>query len=376
VAAEAPPSAPVKVHIRDLTIDPAIQIRKANREQAILRYMDAIDVLPPVEAIRTPEGKLILYDGFQRTAAHQRLGLDDIRVLIEDGTREEALERAIVANLRHGEPLDQDERDEAIRRLHQLHPQAGSRLIATKMMHSVSASTVERLLDADEVRQAVPFKWLTHISHGALADISAAPKANWSALACAYDQNKWTRPQLQQAVKEVGDESVPAAHRQALLDGTAQPGDHLRTEKAEEEKTEQPAAPGAVGQLTVVSEQAEEEPEEEPEEDEYVGDEPGYDPVGTDVGERLIAVSPFVVIPVRIPSGRPRQRGNRTYQRERVTVQRTIPISVTDEVLDGHGNPNDMESAGWAMLCREVYRQLWRSRPAIWPPDGPGWGET
>lgn len=365
--------------ITDLVVDPGIQIRKSNTEATIQRYAEIVDALPPVEAVETPDGRFILYEGFQRTAAHLRAGRTHIRVQVRPGTRELALELAAIANLRHGQPLEPDERDEAVRRLHQLHPDLNARALAERMLHAVSYTSVQRLMDADEVRRAVMFRWTNLLSHAALSDIHGAPREAWAPLVRAYDANRWSRAQLQQVIAELADDATPQGHKEGLLRGTAQPGDHLRAKAVPKGTTSSPpapfGAPSGTGSVLDSPDYEADYADQDWDEDEYVGDEPGYDPVGSDVGERLVAVSPLVIVPVRIPSDRPRQRGNRTYRRERMTVQRTFSISVSDDVLDGWGDPNDPDTKGWALLCREVYRQLWKGRPAMWPPTGADWGE-
>lgn len=373
MAAAANPTRTELVPIDSLVIDATIQIRKANDEATIERYREVLDQLPPVEVMETPDG-LILYDGFQRTAAHQRAGRDHVPANIETGSREEALERAAVANLLHGKPLETAERDEAVRRLHQLHPQASLRELSECLHHSVSHVTISKLLDADEVRGAVMFKWAQLLSHSALAEIHNAPREHWAALTRAYDRHRWTLAQLHQAVQDVSDESLPTAYRAALVRGEAQPGDHriipINPVQEQTRRVKEEYASFAADLGTSLSD----EQVDFDEEDEYIGDPPGYDPVGR-TEERLVSVTPFVVVPVRVASGKPRMRGNRQYTRERVTVQQTIEISVSDDVLEGFGDPSDPTTKGWAMLCREVYRQMWRQRPQVWPPADETWGE-
>src|SRR5207245_217529 len=142
----------MKLAIKDIIVDPTIQIRRANHEATIQRYEESFEKLPPVDVFKTPDG-LLLADGFHRVAAAQRLKLREISADIHKGTREDALEFAGVANTKNGDPFTPEERDEGIRRLRQLHPDWTNVRIAQAM--SVSEDTVRHVVQADLVARAV-----------------------------------------------------------------------------------------------------------------------------------------------------------------------------------------------------------------------------
>ena len=106
----------MKVKISDLTLADDVNIRDGLREEAVERYMEILDDLPPVEAWKS-DGESLLSDGWHRIAAATRLGRDEIEADIHEGGRTEAIVAAIVANTKHGIPLSTKERNRGIVRL-------------------------------------------------------------------------------------------------------------------------------------------------------------------------------------------------------------------------------------------------------------------
>ena len=136
----------VRLAIKNIRRDPWVQVRlSGNDQETVQGYMEAFDHLPPVEVIKTPDGYL-LADGFHRIAAAVLLGHDKIEANVRKGTDDDALELAALANLRHGQPLTREDRNDAIRRLHQAHPDWSQRQIAAKA--GVSQKTVRNILAA------------------------------------------------------------------------------------------------------------------------------------------------------------------------------------------------------------------------------------
>src|SRR4051812_47561116 len=103
----------MKIKLADLVVDPSIDIRAHLDEATIARYEESFDELPPVVAFRTSDG-LLLADGFHRVSAAERLGRASIDAEVKKGSRNDALEHAAIANVRHGQPLSTDERREAV----------------------------------------------------------------------------------------------------------------------------------------------------------------------------------------------------------------------------------------------------------------------
>jgi hypothetical protein len=78
------------------------------------------------------------------------------------------------------------------------------------------------------------------------------------------------------------------------------------------------------------------------------------DPVGTDVGERLRPVRVNVSLEYRVESGRPRHRGDRTYQREEVKVERSVRLNFSSAVLDPGSGPAAIATG----VAQQLYRRL------------------
>jgi len=209
----------LKIKLADLEIDPTVQIRRSNHEPTIRRYQESFEKLPPIDVFKTPEG-LLLADGFHRTAAAQRLGLDTIEATVHHGSRADALEFAVVANTKNADPLTPEERDDGIRRLKQLHPDWAMRRLAEAM--SVSQRAVQRVFDTDKVKRAVvgPRERVTDVH---FAEVSGAQEEHWESLVKAADERGWTRDATRLAVKNLKDDNIPTKHKRDLLAGDADP---------------------------------------------------------------------------------------------------------------------------------------------------------
>lgn len=208
-----------QIALKEIVVDSTVQIRHGNHEPTIRRYEESFEKLPPVDVFRTPEGNL-LADGFHRVAAATRLGHKHIDANVHRGTREDALEFAVIANTKNADPLSPTERDEGIRRLKQLHPGWATRQIAEAM--SVSSSTVQQVFRADDVKRevVVPVKHVTSDHYRAVA---AAPKEQWEPLVKAADKRGWSKDTTALAVRNLKDTRLPSEHKQKILAGKADP---------------------------------------------------------------------------------------------------------------------------------------------------------
>lgn len=207
-----------KLTIREIKIDPTVQIRRGNREDTVRRYMEAFEQLPPVTVFKTPEG-LLLADGFHRVAAAERLGLRAIEAEIRKGTREDALEFAVVGNIKNADPLNEEERDAGIRRLKQLHDDWSQQKIAKVM--SVSQATVSHVLKVAEVGREVMTRH--SLNHTILREIGKAPKEKWQPLAEAAAERGWSSDMTALARQNLEDRRIPEEHKKKLLAGKADP---------------------------------------------------------------------------------------------------------------------------------------------------------
>ncbi len=101
-----------------------------------------LDELPPVEVFDV-KGKLYLVDGFHRHAAARKARRSTLRALVREGTREEAIERALTANTASSLSLTRRERWRAVVRLKRLRPKSSNRRIAREV--GVSEGTVRNV---------------------------------------------------------------------------------------------------------------------------------------------------------------------------------------------------------------------------------------
>jgi ParB-like chromosome segregation protein Spo0J len=118
-AADATPQAPpttTTLRLDQLVHDRRVQVREVLDDETVERYSEATD-LPPVAVVDVPQLGYLLTDGWHRVAAAAERGDDTIEATVTEGTLEQAIEAACLANVRHGLPLTTEERNEAIVRL-------------------------------------------------------------------------------------------------------------------------------------------------------------------------------------------------------------------------------------------------------------------
>ena len=131
----------MRLAIGNIIIDKELNVRNQLYNDTIDGYMDCFDQLPPVVVFATDEGNL-LADGFHRIKAAKKLGLTEIEADVKQGTRKDAEEYAVLANLKHGKPLTRKERQKAIKRMLILHPERANNWIAEEL--GVSDMTVKK----------------------------------------------------------------------------------------------------------------------------------------------------------------------------------------------------------------------------------------
>lgn len=131
----------MELKLNDITIDENLNVRDSLEEDTIEQYIDIFDQLPPVVVFNTDDGYL-LADGFHRCEAAKRLGRENIKAEIREGTRQAAEEYAALANLQHGKPLTRAERRKAVERMLMLYPERSASWIAEDT--GVSDKTVRK----------------------------------------------------------------------------------------------------------------------------------------------------------------------------------------------------------------------------------------
>ena len=128
-----------RVNISDLRLDSSIWPRNALDEEAIERYRDCLNELPP---IRVDRKTMSVLDGRHRVEAHRREDKETIPVDYEDCPPHLFLARAYALNARHGLPVSNTRRDEIILSLHE--KGMTQQQIATEM--GCAIGTVNRVL--------------------------------------------------------------------------------------------------------------------------------------------------------------------------------------------------------------------------------------
>lgn len=208
----------MRIAIRDLIIDPSVDIRERIDEAVVQEYMEVFERLPQVVVFETPEG-FLLSDGFHRTSAAQRLGHTDIEAEVKKGTRNDALEYAAYANAVTGLKLTPEERRVGIRRLFTFHNDWPHQRIADLM--GCSRHSVDDVVRNLQVYREAPSASLITDSH--VREISRAPAQQWEPLAKVAAEKEWTTEEVREVVRNIADPELPAEHKQALLRGETEP---------------------------------------------------------------------------------------------------------------------------------------------------------
>ncbi|GAI60774.1 unnamed protein product, partial [marine sediment metagenome] len=100
-----------RVNISDLKLDNSIWPRSSLDEEAIERYRDCLEDLPPIVVDKET---MTVLDGWHRVEAHRREGVETISVKYDGCPPHLFLARAYALNARHGLPVDNEVRDQII----------------------------------------------------------------------------------------------------------------------------------------------------------------------------------------------------------------------------------------------------------------------
>ncbi|MFN2489885.1 MAG: ParB/RepB/Spo0J family partition protein [Actinomycetota bacterium] len=202
-----------------LIIDPSVDIRSAQDFDAIARYAETVEHLPPVTVFATPEG-LLLAGGFHRVEAARRADRNEIEAEVREGTREDAMAFAALDNATHGVPLTKEERNTAIRRLKSL----GWKQDAIASRFGLSKSRVSHIL-RDELRNATSedevVKVLSEQEYEAKVEdgrrlIQGLDEARWkmAEVTAAIDAEAWNEARVELESVEGQDKTYRATIHQ------------------------------------------------------------------------------------------------------------------------------------------------------------------
>jgi len=114
--------------------------REGLDEEHVGALVEVVDELPPV---LVEERAKTVVDGAHRLEAHRRAGRSHIGVVFFSGSEAEAMAVAVQANVRHGKPLSQLERQAAAVELMRRSPERSDRWVAD--VCGLSATTIGRL---------------------------------------------------------------------------------------------------------------------------------------------------------------------------------------------------------------------------------------
>lgn len=108
------------VKLADIRRDAALQFRVKMDKDAIAEWAAARKagaIFPPIDLVRDSDGALWLWDGFHRTEAGVQAGDVEIIANVIEGTRRDAVLKAIGANKAHGIRRSNEDKNKAVRAL-------------------------------------------------------------------------------------------------------------------------------------------------------------------------------------------------------------------------------------------------------------------
>lgn len=121
----------MKLKLTEIKRDVKLSPRDGTNPDVVTRYMECLDQMPPIVVFKIPdEEKYLLVDGWHRYVAAEQLGHESIMAeQAKYGTRDEAYEYALLANLKHGLPLTRKEKRRVIEAFLKLHPERANKWI-------------------------------------------------------------------------------------------------------------------------------------------------------------------------------------------------------------------------------------------------------
>jgi len=187
-----------KANIGDLKLDASVWPRSALDEEAIERYRDCLQELPPIVVDRET---MTVLDGWHRVEAYRREGLETIPVKYDSCAPHFFLARSYALNARHGLPVDNEIRDQIIVDLRQgkdgYDPMAEE---AIAEIIGISQQRVNQVLirllgaskfitDKAKVRKAIRL-FLQGMSHRKIADQFGVSQPTISSVVRDYSKRK------------------------------------------------------------------------------------------------------------------------------------------------------------------------------------------
>jgi len=144
------------LEIKEVPIDEIVcksdfNMREELDKQLVAQYKENLKNIVdenPIKIYDTPSG-LILYDGFHRLAAARQLNWTEIKAIVKKGSVQDAYGASCLANLKHGKPLNREERKKAINKYIKLKVKLSNVLIANAIgIHETTILRYRRGLEA------------------------------------------------------------------------------------------------------------------------------------------------------------------------------------------------------------------------------------
>lgn len=169
------------IALEDLVADEGYQPREglSTKHVALLAASEP-EEWPPLLVTPCNAGGYYVIDGFHRLEAAKRLGLEELRCVVD---RQAGIHEAFAANLKHGLPLTLEERREYACWLHQLDPSLSLRELGRRcgLSHHTVKDALERVEGGQSAHTdretADAVKRLVRLAHRAAADWQASPLA-------------------------------------------------------------------------------------------------------------------------------------------------------------------------------------------------------
>lgn len=134
----------MKLALKQIARDIAFSPREETDKDVVGAYAECFEQLPPIVVFKIPDKpRYFLVDGWHRYAAAERLGLELVEVDAKHGSKEDAQEYALLANLKHGKPLTGKEKRKVIEAFLRLHPGRSNSWLANDL--ATSRATVDTI---------------------------------------------------------------------------------------------------------------------------------------------------------------------------------------------------------------------------------------
>jgi ParB-like chromosome segregation protein Spo0J len=211
------------MRLTEIKLDANLWPRSREDKDMVDYYAAIFEELPPI-VIQKGTGKLI--DGWHRFYAASKLGVGEVQVEEVDVPDNLVFAEAVKRNLKHGLPLKQEEREEAVTRL----KQDGLSIEKIASVLGISDRTVQRILKARRLDTGGVTAVTLPLAHRVV--IADAPPEKQPEIAKAVIDKRLTEKEAKRLVEAMTSPLVTEEDRDAMLrDPITRP--YLRDEKGE-----------------------------------------------------------------------------------------------------------------------------------------------